>query len=525
MTVHFQRTIPEVLRLAAQRTPDKPAFIFEGTSLTYAQLIARSEKLAATLLGQGVRKGDRVGIFLPQSLDSAVAVFGILMAGAIFVPIDPTAPALRMKDIVGRCDVSVVVTVPSKRAAIEAFLEIAETPLEFIGVGDLAGPMVTDCVTWDAVETAATTDLPRASVQDLAYIMWTSGSTGQPKGMTHSHGNGLIYAGMLAETHDLNADDIFLGLSPLHFDMAVMDYFAVILVGGTTVIVPEATAKMPAALTLLIEQERATVWYSVPFGMTQMLERGAMEARDLTSLRWMIFGGEPFSIKHLRALMARLPNAQFANAFGPAETHQISSHTVEEADLDAGTIPVGKPWRTLDALILDEDDTDVPPGEVGELVVRSPSCMRGYWGDPEQTRASFYTRAISDDMSDAYYRTGDLVRLDDQGRMHFLGRKGRQVKVRGYRIELDEVESVLLSCDGAEEVAVVRSADKTRLIAVVRSDGKTDGLEGALLAHCRSLLPIYAVPSEVRFIEVFERTRSNKIDRTRLEARLASEET
>lgn len=520
----FQRTIPEVLRRTTARSPDKDAFVHGAERLTYAGLLTRAEQLAGVLIGLGVRKGDRVGVFLNQSLDSAVAIHGIMLAGGAFVPIDPTAPPRRFSEVLARCDASVLVTHPDKQRGVELCLDLVDRPMKLVGIADPGHPMVADAVTWDQVRAAPRGALPRITVEDLAYIMWTSGSTGAPKGLTHVHGNGLIYAGMLAETHGLNADDRFLGLSPLHFDMCVMDYITATLVGGTTIIVPEAVAKLPAALTRLAATERATVWYSVPYSMIQMLERGAMEKHDLGSLRWMIFGGEAFPIKHLRALQAALPQARFANAYGPAETHQVSSHTVGALDADAGPIPIGKPWRTLDAIVLDHEDRPVPAGSVGELVVRSPSCMRGYWNDPAQTEAAFFRRPVSPGMDDLYYRTGDLVRMDEDGMMHFLGRKGRQVKVRGYRIELDEVESTVQGSDGVAECAVILSGDGLSLIAAVRCDDtrapSPEAIRDSVLDRCRARLPGYAVPASIHIVTDFPRTGSEKIDRTALARRL-----
>ena len=510
----FQRTIPEVLMRSASRTPDKDAFICGDARLSYAQTVLAMRQLTTVLRKAGVGRGDRVAVFLPQSLESAVAIYGILHAGAAFVPIDPATPPARMQAILDKCGVRHLITQEGKRADIARLIQ---TPhgLDLI-VGLDAGLDAISTKSWAEVFAAMPSDGPQITDQDLSYVMWTSGSTGAPKGMTHVYRNGLIYAGNLAETHGLCADDRFLGLSPLHFDMAVMDYIAAPLVGATTIIVPEAVAKLPAALTCLAAQQRATVIYTVPFAMTQMLHRGAMEKYDLTALRWMIFGGENFPAKHLRALMQALPQARFANAFGPAETHQISSYTLPGPPEDGAAIPVGKPWRTLEAMVVDAKDHPVTPGEAGELLVRSPSCMLGYWDDPVRTDHAFFRRPLGGTLSQVFYRTGDLVRQDPDGMMYFLGRVGRQIKLRGFRIELDEVEAVLAAAPGVQDCAVVCDDTRQHLVGFLRPDaGQTPDL-ARLKARCRDHLPPYAVPSELRVIRAFPRTGSAKIDRAAL---------
>ena len=387
-----------------------------------------------------------------------------------------------------------------------------------VGVTDLANITTFG---WDALPAEDAFDGPIITSEDLSYIMWTSGSTGKPKGMTHVHRNGLIYAGMLAETHDLRASDRFLGLSPLHFDMCVMDYIAASLVGGTTIIVPESVAKLPAAVVRLAAEQKTTICYTVPFAMIQMLRLGAMEQHDLTAIRWMIFGGENFPAAQLRAIMEQLPNARFANAFGPAETHQISSFTIEKPPEDGELISVGRPWRTLEALILDDDDQPVANGEVGELLVRSPSQMLGYWGDAERTNEVLHRRHLAGTLEQTFYRTGDLVQMDECQLMYFIGRKGRQIKLRGFRIELDEIEAVLCAVSGVSESAVMSDASNTYLIGFVLGASDVTLETSILMKACRNTLPPQAVPKVLHISTAFPRTGTGKIDRKALLSSLA----
>ena len=512
--------IADLLERSADRFPEKDAFRYLETGLTYRELQSKSGRLATSLIKAGVKSGDRVGIFLNQSLDTPVAIYGILGAGACFVPIDPLSPPKRVCQILNKCGVQHLVSNGEKLSAIKEIATEEQALHSIHGIGESINSTI-ESIGWDEIDRLEPTPPVRGIEIDLAYIMFTSGSTGTPKGMMHTHANGLIYADNLAHVHGLLESDRFLNLAPLHFDMAVMDYIASPMVGGTTIIVPESYAKLPASLTALAAREKATIWYSVPFAMTQMLQYGAMEKHDLSALRWMIYGGEAIPIKHLRALMQALPNARFCNAYGPAETHQVSSYNIDELpSSDTDAVPIGEPWRTVDVLIVDGQDEPVRSGEPGELLVRAPSCMRGYWGDPDRTQAAFYSRTVVDDIVDTYYRTGDVVTMDSDSMMYFHGRIDRQTKIRGYRVELDEVEAVVADHILVNECAVIKSGDGKSLIAYVSFAGEDHCGPDEIARHCNQHLPGYAVPVEFHHVNEFPRTSSQKIDRSQLANKL-----
>ena len=505
--------ITDVLARATQCWPDKDAYRFNGQSLSYSQLADRVGRLTSALQSLGVAKGHRVGVFLPQSLELPVSVYGILGAGAAFVPIDPLAPKERVKEILRQCGIRVVVAAPRQARILEQLVEEGLTIDGLIG----SSASATIGLSWDDVAAFQVSPPVPMVEMDIAYIMFTSGSTGKPKGMIHTHANGLIYADNLIRYHDLNEHDRFLNLSPLHFDMAIMDHLAALMVGATTIIVPESVARLAASLTKLAAEECASVWYSVPYVMIEMLLKGGMEKHDLSALRWMIYGGEAFQIKHLRALQTALPNARFCNAYGPAETHQVSSFEIGALSDDEDiVIPIGKPWSTVDVMIVDENDEPVESGESGELLVRAESCMLGYWGDPDRTDSAFRYTDIDGVCRQTFYRTGDLVSMQPDTTMYFHGRMDRQIKLRGNRVELDEVEAVLTGHESVADCAVIKSEDGTRLIAVVSLviPGSFDAQ--ALRNVCKLHLPAYAVPSDFVEVQEFARTSSLKIDRIAL---------
>jgi amino acid adenylation domain-containing protein len=455
-----------------------------------------------------------------KSLDSAVAMYGTMKAGGAYVPLDPFAPAARVALVIRDCGIRHLITTDVK-------LEQTELPGEDIGDAScLIGSSPRDgfrCVSWDDVEAAAADTAPDVQMteQDLAYILYTSGSTGAPKGIMHTHRSGLSFALWAAETYGLTADDRVSNHAPLHFDLSTFDFFAAAQAGATTVIVPEAIAKLPSDVGRLMQQEKLTVWYSVPFALIQLLDRGRLASLDLTALRWILFAGEVFPTKHLRRLLDALPHVRFSNLFGPTETNVCTYyHVPPYLPSSEEAIPIGKPCGNIESLVVDEDDNPVEQGGTGELLIRGGVVMRGYWGRPDLNERGFYRRGVFDGLyEDVFYRTGDLVKSLPDDNLQYLGRKDRQIKTRGYRVELDEVEAALLGLPSVEEAAAFAVPDgqgSALIEAAVTAKGGGRLSPDTVLSHAAVRLPPYAVPARVRVIEVFPRTSTGKIDRLAL---------
>jgi acyl-coenzyme A synthetase/AMP-(fatty) acid ligase len=309
--------------------------------------------------------------------------------------------------------------------------------------------------------------------------------------------------------------------APLHFDLSTFDLFAGALAGATTVVIPEALTKFPASLAKFIEQEKISVWYSVPFALIQMLLRGGLEGRDFSALRWLLFAGEVFPTKHLRELMAQLPDIRFSNLYGPTETNVCTYYHVTELPEGDDTIPIGRVCANAEGLVVDGDNQPVANGQVGELLIRGPIVMRGYWGQPEKTERGFFRRKVLAYGEDIYYRTGDLVQLQPDGNYKYLGRKDRQIKTRGYRVELDEIEVALLSHELVQEAAVypIPDGEGSNLIeaAVIPQEG-VELTVAQLEAHVAAKLPPYAIPAHIIITADFPRTSTGKINRRELQA-------
>lgn len=506
----------------ADRDADAPAVRAPGVACTYGELAARTEALAATLGRLGVRRGDRVGLYLAKSVDAFAAIHGVLRAGAAYVPIDPLAPAAVVAAIVADCGIEVLVSEDRARRVLDELAAGGARPLRAV-----VGPSTAI----DGLETVAPADVratgpwrpPKVLSDDLAYVMYTSGSTGRPKGLMHTHRSGLRYAELAVDTYGVRPEDRLANSAPFHFDISTFEVFAGPLAGSSTLVIPEPYLKLPASLSQLVAGDRSTFWYSVPFLLSELLLRGALDQRDLTSLRWVLFGGEVVDPATITALMAALPNARFSNSYGPAEVNQCTFWHLPGPPAAEQAVPIGSAWGDAELDVVGEDGRPVADGEAGELLVRTSTMMDGYWGRPDLDREAFVHRPLPGGRSARWYATGDLVRRRPDGVHEFLGRRDHQVKVRGNRVELESVEAVLGSLPGiAQAVAgIVEVGGTTALAAgVTLAPGAELDLD-ATLRVLATRLPPYAVPFRVVVLDALPLTGSGKVDRRAVRGDLA----
>jgi len=522
--------LSHILDQAVEKTPDKVAFVCEGQTLTYLDLWQRANGLAQWLVHHGVQRGDRIGIYLNKSLESAIAIYGIWKAGAAYVPLDPSAPTARVAYMLNHCGIRHLVTHKSKRRKLPDILSEAPDVQCIVGLCEqqISAEQATTFCAWENLPVSDRAPTVKLVTQDLAYIIYTSGSTGTPKGMMHTHYSGLSYAQLAADTYGLHEGDRIGNHAPLHFDISMLGFFAGPLVQATTVIIPEAYTKVPASLSQLIQDEALTVWYSVPFALTQLWLRGLPQERDLTALRWVLFAGEPFPTKYLYAWMKQLPQARFSNIYGPAEVNQCTYYHVppllEGERVPSEPVPIGQVWGNSEGRVVDDQDQPVAPGNVGELLIRSATMMSGYWQRPDLTAKAFFHTQITNQPA-VFYRTGDLVQQQPNGQYRFIGRKDRQIKTRGYRVELDAVESALVAQPGVEEAAtyaIPYEAGSYQIEAAVILKAAAGLDESALKRAVAQTLPAYAVPQRIEILTQFPRTGTGKIDRRALQSAAAT---
>lgn len=508
-------TLTDIVINSAERFPNADAFKCGAQSVTFSELDVKTNQLAKYLLDSGVKKGDRVGIHLNRCLETAIAIYGILKAGAVYVPLDFTAPHTRNQKIIDNCDVRFLVSSQPLKSKVNKLLAI-NSKLECVIGLKLDAAIKT--VSWDEIYNIDLSNyLPVKIVEnDLAYIMFTSGSTGDPKGIMHTHKSGLNYAKLSSELYGLTSNDRVGNHAPIHFDISTFGYFSAPLAGASTVIVTDAHTKLPGSLTQLMAHEKLTIWYSVPLALVQVLNSGLLDKLNMKSLRWVMFGGEVFAIKHLKELMEKWPKAEFSNVYGPAEVNQCTYYNFKEISSKYKTLPLGKFWKNTDFKILGRNNKPAKTGEKGELVIRSGTMMRGYWKNNELTEQSLYREAIDSSIENVYYRTGDIVFEDEEGVLFFVGRNDRQIKIRGYRIELNEIESVLVNHPQINEVAVMVNSSEKEIYAAVLLFKNASITVDEIKKYCKTHLPAYAVPSNIEIFGELPRTSSGKIDKKRI---------
>lgn len=517
--------LPHLLEDSAQNDPGHIAFVCRDSTITYGELRRRSGSLASALIAAGVKKGDRVGILTGKRIETAGAVYGIMSAGAAYVPLDPTAPASRLNFILRDCGIRVLISEPRRNTLLQRMAEDgAALDLVIAGGGDLPY----GSLDWSEIEALDPGAAPGVTESDLCYILYTSGSTGTPKGIAHTHRSALSWANVSAAAYSLTPSDIISNYGPLHFDQSTFDYFSGARAGATTVMITEDRMRLAASLADIIESERMTLFYTVPTVLIQLAAPGILDGRDMSSLKRILFGGEPIPMKHLRTLMETLPHTTFVNIYGPTEVNGVTHHRVGRVPrLEDPPLPIGRPYENVETLVIDEEGVEVSEGEAGELCVRTPTMMVGYWARPDLTECATYQRERPGAPPDIFHKTGDLVHRSADGDLHFHGRKDRQVKSRGFRVELDEIEAALLSHprvveSAAYEVTNVETGTSIHASVILR-DGTNDE-EGQVLAHVRRILPPYAVPTSLAIRTEFPRLASGKIDRKTLQTAVAAGE-
>jgi amino acid adenylation domain-containing protein len=505
---------------AAREYPDHTAVVEPGEgSVTYHELAVLSDRVRDRLHASGVRPGDRVGIYLHKSIDTVAAIYGILKVGAAYVPVDPGAPPSRNAYILNNCAVKLVLVERRFVDRLRAELDALGTPPVLWLVDDPGGGHAVRSALDDADAEAAApaTGNATSAPQELAYILYTSGSTGKPKGVMLSHENAISFVDWCSEVFAPQSRDRFSSHAPFHFDLSILDIHVPLKHGATLVLVGEDIGKDPVRLAPLIAEERITCWYSAPSILSLLAQFGNLTRYDYSALRLVLFAGEVFPVKHLRALTTLLPKPRYFNLYGPTETNVCTFYEVPLPIPQERSVPfpIGKVCSHLQGRVVEANGRDVQRGEEGELCIAGRGVMQGYWSLAEQTSRAFY----EDGSGGRWYKTGDIVVEAPDGNYTYLGRRDRMVKRRGYRVELGEIEAGLYRHASIKEAAVIAVPDEeagVRIRAFLSCREAKHPSVIALKRFCSENLPLYMIPDQFTWCEALPKTSTDKVDYQRL---------
>lgn len=517
----------QLLFESAQKFPDREAVVFKEKKISYAELDEESNRLSQCLRQLGIVKGERVGIYMNRGIDSVVSLFGVLKASATYVPIDPLCPSERLKYIINKCEIRFLVTVKNKLNNSKALFSTS-SPLacilvmdsqvneaETLGSGKVLG--------WLSMRDQLAADAPIVSSidKDIAYILFTSGSTGNPKGVMLSHKNAMTFIKSAKEFFEVTSEDRLSNICPLHFDMSVFDLYVGFLAGATVVILPEMDAVFPIKISEYIQNKKITIWNSVPSALSMLAAFKSLDNYDLSSLRLVLFAGEQFPLKYLKRLQRLLHNTRFCNMYGQTEANSSLYYWVEQQSEDENRkLPIGKTLPNFEAFALDTQGNQIrEPGQEGELYVRGSTVAYGYLEEPEKTHKAFVVNPLQPELQERVYKTGDLVNLDSRGNFVFLGRKDHMIKSRGYRIEIGEIEAVLCNYEKIANAVVIPVPDEligNRISALIVPTPKSKIDKQEVVLYCSQHLPKYMIPETLEFRDLLPTTSSGKVDRKRL---------
>lgn len=489
-----------------RRQPERSALIYaaSGARVSYGELDALAARIAAALWARGLRPGGVLALLHDKSPAAYATMLACLRLGVPYANLDPDSPWERVRRILDTC---------RPRLVVNPFPELA-----FAGALHAAGH---DCVPLRELEGGADADLPALDAVaggTPAYVMFTSGSTGQPKGAVMSHANLLWFVAWARERFAIGADDVLTGANPAYFDNSVFDVYAALFSGAALAPFSAAEVREPRRLVQLVDSAGCTSWFSVPSLLVYLLTTRALDAKSFAAVRRIVFGGEGFPKAKLKQLFDLFgARARLENVYGPTECTCIcSAHTIGTDDFaDMRSLaPLGRLAENFDYEILPLDAGDA---DFGELFLRGPQVGLGYYADPVRTAQSFVQNPRHALYADIGYRTGDLVRRDARGWLHFAGRADFQVKHMGYRIELEEVEAALNALPGVRECGVVYQPlgdGLGQILAFAATAAPADPAE--LLVAMARLLPHYMMPRRLVLLDALPKNANGKIDRPAL---------
>ncbi len=489
---------------AAKKFGDKTAFEDAENSISFNEL-----RLGARSVASGLMKSVKTGcehpiiVLMPKTVGAIECFMGIMYAGSPYAPVNYDAPAARIAKITENLKPSAIIT---DKAGAD---KLSDTPL------DVKIFLFDELVKTPRDDDGIDRVLRNVCDLDPAYIMHTSGSTGVPKGVTVSHRGVIDYIEWIVDTFPVTEKSVIGMQSAFHFDNSVFDMFAALYTGAKTYLIPEALFMYPDKLTEFLADEKISVIFWVPTVMINVANSGALEKTPLPDLELILFAGEVMPNTQLNIWRKHLPRCMYVNMYGPTESTDIATYYIVDRDYENHEVlPIGIPCANMKALILNDENKMCETGEQGELCIGGSGIALGYWNAPDLSAKVFVQNPLNPYYNERIYRTGDLVYKNEEGNIIFLGRRDSQIKLRGNRIEMGDIEAAAAAVEGIKSACALFDAPKQEIVLFIETDAQINARKFKMTLQ--GYIPKYMVPARIVTMEHFPHTPSGKIDRTGL---------
>ena len=494
-----RQTVHALVEAQAARGPDAVALAWHDGQMTYAEMNRRANQLAHVLQERGVGPGERVGVCLERSPELIIALLGVLKAGGAYLPLDPDYPPDRLAFLLADSQPALLLTQAS----------LAPRLPEHMGLTICLEQEQTGIARRSGANPASGTD-----ADSLAYVMYTSGSTGQPKGVLIPH-RGVVRLVQDADYADITPDDVFLQLSPVSFDASTFEIWGSLANGARLALAPARTPSLEELGRTLRRHGVTTLWLTA--GLFSLMAEERLD--DLRPLRQLLAGGDVLPLPHVQKMLQALPGCRLINGYGPTESTTFTCcHPITADSLRGGSVPIGRPIRRTEVYVLDADRQPAPIGVPGELYIGGDALALGYLNRPDLTAEKFVPHPFSPDPTARLYRSGDVARWRPDGVLEFLGRRDMQVKVRGYRIELGEIETALARHPAVRDAVALAhgEAHEKQIVAYLVPEPGQSVSPAGLRQSLQETLPGYMIPSRFVLLETLPLTPNGKVDRAAL---------
>lgn len=496
----YIKTITDYLDITAKKYPEKIGVKDIDKQYTFSKIRENALKVGSVLGEKGLFKKP-IAIFLDKNVDCFCSMFGVAYSGNFYTILDVTMPQDRIERILRILDAEAIITDKKHEQDIQKLdLKFSPIYIEDIYTRTINNLMI-ECIQNRIIDT------------DVLYILFTSGSTGDPKGVIISHRNVITYMEWSGKVFGFDSNTIFGSQTPFYFSMSVLDIFQTIRTGAEFVIIPKKLFSLPGDLISYIDETQINTIYWVPSALCQLANINALDNPKLKCVKMILFAGEVMPAKQLNMWRRALPDAFYANLFGPTEVTDICTYYILDREIaDDESIPIGRTCDNMDVFIVDENGKEVTGTQEGEMLVRGASVAYGYYKNPEKTKEAFIQNPLQDFYEEKVYRTGDLVHYNENGEIIYVSRKDFQIKHMGYRIELGEIETAASAIAQIDRVCCIYDMANSELVLFYT--GAIDAKD--IKKNIKKKVPRYMIPTRYVTMEEMPLNLNGKIDRGEL---------